>query len=57
MTDHVSRETPPAPPAAQGVFSHALPSAEAYAHRLATDGQGGIVLGTLLPRHSGAGTD
>ena len=26
-------------------------------HRLATDGQGGIVLGTLLPRHSGAGTD
>jgi 16S rRNA (guanine527-N7)-methyltransferase len=31
----VSRETPPAPPVAQGVFSHALPQAEAFAALLA----------------------
>lgn len=49
MTDHVSRETPPAPDVAQGVFSHALPSAEAYAHRLATDG---VVRGLIGPRET-----
>lgn len=49
MTDHVSRETPPAPPVAQGVFSHALPAAEAYAHRLATDG---VVRGLIGPREA-----
>jgi len=49
VTDHVSRETPPAPDVAQGVFSHALPSAEAYAHRLATDG---VVRGLIGPRES-----
>jgi len=49
VTDHVSRETPPAPAAAQGVFSHALPSAEAYARRLATDG---VVRGLIGPRET-----
>jgi 16S rRNA (guanine527-N7)-methyltransferase len=49
VTDHVSRETPPAPDVAQGVFSHALPTAEAYAHRLATDG---VVRGLIGPRET-----
>jgi len=49
VTDDVSRGTPPAPPAAQGVFSHALPVAEAYAHRLATDG---VVRGLIGPRET-----
>lgn len=49
MTDHVSRETPPAPDVAQGVFSHALPQAEAYARRLATDG---VVRGLIGPREA-----
>lgn len=49
MTDHVSRETPPTPDAARGVFSHALPAAEAYAHRLATDG---VVRGLIGPREA-----
>ena len=35
MSDHVSRETPPAPASARGVFSHALPRAEEYAELLA----------------------
>ncbi|RNL75399.1 16S rRNA (guanine(527)-N(7))-methyltransferase RsmG [Nocardioides marmorisolisilvae] len=47
MTPDVSRETPPAPPEAQGVFSDALPTAEAYAGLLATDG---IVRGLIGPR-------
>ena len=49
MTDDVSRETPPAPAVAQGVFSHALPLAETYAHRLATDG---VVRGLIGPREA-----
>lgn len=49
MTDHVSRETPPTPDAARGVFSHALPVAEAYAQRLATDG---VVRGLIGPREA-----
>ena len=49
MTDHVSRETPPAPAVALGVFSQALPLAEAYAHRLATDG---VVRGLIGPRET-----
>ena len=31
MTEPVSRETPPPPDVAAGVFSHTLPSAERYA--------------------------
>jgi 16S rRNA (guanine527-N7)-methyltransferase len=49
VTDHVSRETPPTPDAARGVFSHALPVAEAYARRLATDG---VVRGLIGPREA-----
>lgn len=49
MTDHVSRETPPAPPVARGVFSHALPLAEAYARLLATEG---VVRGVIGPREA-----
>ena len=49
MTDHVSRETPPTPDPARGVFSHALPTAEAYAQRLATDG---VVRGLIGPREA-----
>jgi 16S rRNA (guanine527-N7)-methyltransferase len=49
VTEDVSRETPPAPAAAQGVFSHALPVAEAYARWLATDG---VVRGLIGPREA-----
>lgn len=49
MTDHVSRETPPAPPAAQGVFSRALAAAEEYAHLLATQG---VLRGLIGPREA-----
>lgn len=35
MSDHVSRETPPAPTSAQGVFASRLPLAEEYADQLA----------------------
>ena len=45
--DAVSRETPPAPEAATGVFSHALPVAERYAELLATEG---VVRGLIGPR-------
>lgn len=47
MTDPVSRETPPAPDVAAGVFSHALPQAEQYARLLARDG---VVRGLIGPR-------
>jgi 16S rRNA (guanine527-N7)-methyltransferase len=49
MTDHVSRETPPVPAAARGVFSDALPSAVAYARLLATEG---VVRGLIGPREA-----
>ena len=49
MTDPVSRETPPAPAAALGVFAHALPVAEAYAALLADDG---VVRGLIGPREA-----
>lgn len=45
--DAVSRETPPAPDVAAGVFSHALPLAERYADLLAADG---VVRGLIGPR-------
>lgn len=45
--DAVSRETPPAPDAATGVFSHALPVASRYADLLASDG---VVRGLIGPR-------
>lgn len=45
--DDVSRETPLAPAAARGVFSDALPLAEAFTHLLATEG---IVRGLIGPR-------
>ena len=47
MSDSVSRETPPAPPAASGVFAGSLPVAERYATLLATDG---VVRGLIGPR-------
>ncbi len=47
MNDAVSRETPPAPPVARGVFSDALPAAEAFAELLATEG---TVRGLIGPR-------
>lgn len=47
MSDHVSRETPPAPTSARGVFSHALPRAEEYAELLATEA---TVRGLIGPR-------
>lgn len=47
MTDHVSRETPPAPPVARGVFGDALPLLEQYAERLA---QAGVERGLIGPR-------
>ena len=46
MSD-VSRETPPVPAGARGVFSDALPLAERVAHLLATDG---VVRGLIGPR-------
>jgi 16S rRNA (guanine527-N7)-methyltransferase len=46
MSD-VSRETPPVPDSARGVFAAALPQAERYAELLATDG---ILRGLIGPR-------
>ena len=47
--DSVSRETPPAPPLAQGVFRDRLPLAERYAALLADDG---VVRGLIGPREA-----
>ena len=47
MSEHVSRETPPAPPSAREVFSHALPAAEAFAELLTTEA---TVRGLIGPR-------
>jgi 16S rRNA (guanine527-N7)-methyltransferase len=49
MTDPVSRETPPVPDEARGVFGDRLPMAEAYAALLADDG---VVRGLIGPRES-----
>ncbi len=49
MTDSVSRETPPAPDVARGVFAHRLPLAEAYAALLAHEG---VVRGLIGPREA-----
>lgn len=45
----VSRETPPAPPVAQGVFSEALPEAEAFAELLSG---AGVERGLIGPRET-----
>ena len=47
MTEHVSRETPPAPPSAREVFSRALPTAELFAQLLAEEA---TVRGLIGPR-------
>jgi 16S rRNA (guanine527-N7)-methyltransferase len=47
MTEHVSRETPPAPSSAREVFSRALPLAEQYADLLAGEA---TVRGLIGPR-------
>jgi 16S rRNA (guanine527-N7)-methyltransferase len=47
MSDDVSRETPPAPPEAAGVFASRLPLAERYAGWLA---DAGVVRGLIGPR-------
>ena len=47
MADHVSRETPPAPPSARGVFSRALPQAELFASLLTDEA---TVRGLIGPR-------
>ncbi|MCW2822710.1 MAG: rsmG, partial [Marmoricola sp.] len=47
VNDHVSRETPPAPTSAQGVFSHALPKAEEFADLLVREA---TVRGLIGPR-------
>ena len=47
MSDHVSRETPPAPSSAREVFSRALPTAEAFAELLAGEA---TVRGLIGPR-------
>ncbi len=50
--EHVSRETPPAPPApaaARGVFSDRLESAERYAELLASQG---VIRGLIGPRET-----
>ncbi len=47
MTDPVSRETPPAPDVAAGVFASSLPQAERFAELLAT---AGIARGLIGPR-------
>lgn len=47
MSEPVSRETPLAPEAAVGVFSHALPKAKQYAEMLA---QEGVLRGLIGPR-------
>ena len=49
MTDPVSRETPPAPDVARGVFADRLPIAEAYAALLAGEG---VVRGLIGPREA-----
>jgi 16S rRNA (guanine527-N7)-methyltransferase len=49
VSDDVSRETPPAPSSARGVFAAALPIAEAYAELLATDG---VTRGLIGPREA-----
>lgn len=49
MTDAVSRETPPTPDVAAGVFSSALPLVEEYAVLLATTG---IERGLIGPREA-----
>jgi 16S rRNA (guanine527-N7)-methyltransferase len=49
VTENVSRETPPAPPAAQGVFGLTLPTAERLAEWLAG---AGVVRGLLGPREA-----
>jgi 16S rRNA (guanine527-N7)-methyltransferase len=46
---HVSRETPPAPPAAPGVFGGSLDLAVRYAELLSTDG---VVRGVIGPREA-----
>jgi 16S rRNA (guanine527-N7)-methyltransferase len=47
VSEHVSRETPPAPDSAVGVFSHHLSLAERYADLLAGEG---VVRGLIGPR-------
>jgi len=47
MSDSVSRETPPAPEAAVGVFSHRVHLAEQYAELLAREG---VLRGLIGPR-------
>jgi 16S rRNA (guanine527-N7)-methyltransferase len=49
MTDDVSRETPPAPESARGVFAERLELATAYADLLATDG---VTRGLIGPRET-----
>lgn len=49
MNEHVSRETPPAPAVAPGVFSHAWNQAQRYAELLVTDG---VVRGLIGPREA-----
>ncbi len=49
MNDAVSRETPPVPPVAQGVFSDSLPAAERYAALLCGPG---VVRGLIGPREA-----
>jgi len=48
--DAVSRETPPVPELARGVFAERWPLAEAYADLLATDG---VTRGLIGPRETG----
>jgi 16S rRNA (guanine527-N7)-methyltransferase len=47
VSDHVSRETPPAPPGAREVFSDALPTAEVFAELLTEEA---TVRGLIGPR-------
>lgn len=47
MNETVSRETPPAPEAAAGVFSHSLPLAEQFAEILTREG---VLRGLIGPR-------
>jgi 16S rRNA (guanine527-N7)-methyltransferase len=49
VTDPVSRETPPAPSSAQGVFAQTLPVAERFAGWLATEG---VLRGLIGPREA-----
>ena len=49
MNDSVSRETPPTPAVARGVFSQRLPLAESYVELLATEG---VVRGLIGPREA-----